>query len=59
MSSEENDDKAKATNAILDMLREAGVSTESLEDTKHAFWDTQVQYSPVMEYLFILDLFRS
>mmetsp|Transcript_9163 Transcript_9163/g.14699 ORF Transcript_9163/g.14699 Transcript_9163/m.14699 type:complete len:428 (-) Transcript_9163:70-1353(-) len=41
MSSEENDDKSKTTNAILDMLREAGVSTKSLEDTKHAFWDTQ------------------
>jgi hypothetical protein len=26
------------------MLREAGVSTKSLEEKKHAFWDTQVCY---------------
>ena len=38
-----NNDKSKTTSAILDMLREAGVSTKSLEETKHAFWDTQVR----------------
>ena len=38
-----NDEKVdKAKEDILKMLREAGVSTESLVDTSHAFWDTQV-----------------
>ena len=37
-----NDDKNKATDDILKMLREAGVSTESLVEKSHAFWDTQV-----------------
>ena len=35
-------DKNKASESILEMLREAGVSTESLEEKRHAFWDTQV-----------------
>eukprot|EP00934_Nitzschia_sp_Nitz4_P001606 Nitzschia sp. Nitz4//scaffold118_size93875//19996//21357//NITZ4_004779-RA/size93875-augustus-gene-0.82-mRNA-1//1//CDS//3329533697//1606//frame0 len=38
---QENDDKKKAADGILDMLREAGVSTHELEDTEHRFWDTQ------------------
>ena len=48
MSGEENtnnngeEEKKKTADAILDMLREAGVSTRDLEDKKHAFWDTQV-----------------
>jgi molybdopterin biosynthesis enzyme MoaB len=33
------DDK---TQEIIDMLKEAGVSTENIVDTEHAFWDTQV-----------------
>jgi hypothetical protein len=41
-SNDENVDKAKAAEDILKMLREAGVSTDSLVDTSHAFWDTQV-----------------
>mmetsp|Transcript_87588 Transcript_87588/g.252916 ORF Transcript_87588/g.252916 Transcript_87588/m.252916 type:complete len:421 (-) Transcript_87588:28-1290(-) len=28
-------------NGILEMLKEAGVSTKDLEEKKHAFWDTQ------------------
>jgi glycylpeptide N-tetradecanoyltransferase len=31
----------KTVDGTLEMLREAGVSTESLEDKAHAFWDTQ------------------
>jgi len=48
MSGEDNnnmngDEEAKkAADGILEMLREAGVSTNDLEDKKHAFWDTQV-----------------
>jgi hypothetical protein len=30
-------------NGILQMLKQAGVSTEDLEQKKHAFWDTQVR----------------
>jgi hypothetical protein len=46
MSSNDDDkeDKNKTADAILEMLREAGVSTKSLEEKKHAFWDTQVGY---------------
>lgn len=43
-----DEDSKKTTDAILEMLREAGVSTESLEDTRHAFWDTQVRLVSVM-----------
>jgi len=32
-------------NGILEMLKHAGVSTEDLEQKKHAFWDTQVRIS--------------
>lgn len=45
MSGEESnndDDRKRAADGILEMLREAGVSTADLEDKKHAFWDTQV-----------------
>jgi len=35
------DDKVKTTDEILKMLKEAGVSAESLVDKSHAFWDTQ------------------
>lgn len=28
---------------ILELLKSAGVSTENLEEKKHAFWDTQVR----------------
>lgn len=41
--SDDNVDKNKATDDILKMLKEAGVSTESLVDKSHAFWDTQVR----------------
>lgn len=45
MSGEDNNNAAaddKTTvNSILEMLREAGVSTRDLEEKKHAFWDTQ------------------
>lgn len=44
MSGEESnngDDRKRAADGILEMLREAGVSTADLEDKKHAFWDTQ------------------
>lgn len=30
-------------NGILEMLKQAGVSAEDLEQKKHAFWDTQVR----------------
>jgi hypothetical protein len=36
------DDRKRTADGILEMLREAGVSTADLEDKKHAFWDTQV-----------------
>ena len=43
MSSNDKDaEKKKADDDIIKMLREAGVSTESLVDKNHAFWDTQV-----------------
>ena len=42
MSGEQEEDKSKPADAILEMLREAGVSTTSLEEKRHAFWDTQV-----------------
>jgi predicted transcriptional regulator len=42
MSADEEEDKSKTANAILEMLKEAGVSTKNVEDKKHAFWDTQV-----------------
>jgi len=42
MSSNDKDaEKKKADDDIIKMLREAGVSTESLVDKNHAFWDTQ------------------
>lgn len=37
------DDNKQAAEDILKMLREAGVSTESLVEKSHAFWDTQVR----------------
>ena len=42
MSGDEADSN-KAAEDILKMLREAGVSTESLVEKSHAFWDTQVR----------------
>lgn len=40
---EDNDeDKNKTASAIIEMLKEAGVSTDSLEQKEHKFWDTQV-----------------
>jgi hypothetical protein len=43
-SDEENEhDKKTGAERILEMLREAGVSTENLKEKKHAFWDTQVR----------------
>ena len=41
-SNSDTADKNKAADDILKMLREAGVSTESLVEKSHAFWDTQV-----------------
>ncbi len=38
----ETADEKATLNGILEMLREAGVSTKDLEEKKHAFWDTQV-----------------
>ena len=32
----------KNKNKVLQMLEEAGVSTESLVEESHPFWDTQV-----------------
>jgi ABC-type oligopeptide transport system ATPase subunit len=43
-SNGENDhDEKTGAEKILEMLRQAGVSTENLEEKKHAFWDTQVR----------------
>lgn len=47
MSGDDSNDNSAANdqatvNDILEMLREAGVSTKDLEEKKHAFWDTQV-----------------
>mmetsp|Transcript_37542 Transcript_37542/g.91071 ORF Transcript_37542/g.91071 Transcript_37542/m.91071 type:complete len:416 (-) Transcript_37542:40-1287(-) len=36
-----DDDKNKTASAIIEMLKEAGVSTHSLEQKEHKFWDTQ------------------
>ena len=45
MSSNDNEqDKSKTADAILEMLKEAGVSAKALEDEEHKFWDTQVRY---------------
>ena len=46
------DDKA-TVNSILEMLREAGVSTKDLEEKKHAFWDTQVGVIPVQYGVYV------
>ena len=46
-SNDEIAEKNKAADNILEMLREAGVSTESLEEKRHAFWDTQVSVARV------------
>ena len=37
------DSNNETMNGILAMLKQAGVSTEDLEQKKHAFWDTQVR----------------
>lgn len=42
MSFGDDEEKQKTADAILEMLRDAGVSTKNLEEKKHAFWDTQV-----------------
>jgi hypothetical protein len=51
MSEDENSNNdtsnSAAMNGILEMLKQAGVSTNDLEQKKHAFWDTQVRYQPV------------
>jgi len=39
--SSDDADKNKTADDILKMLKEAGVSAESLVDKSHAFWDTQ------------------
>ena len=39
------DDK---TQEIIDMLKEAGVSTDNIVDKEHAFWDTQVRHIVLM-----------
>lgn len=47
------DDKVKTTDEILKMLKEAGVSAESLVDKSHAFWDTQVSFiAPDEQFVF-------
>lgn len=38
------DDKNKTASAIIEMLKDAGVSTSSLEDEDHKFWNTQVRF---------------
>mmetsp|Transcript_4325 Transcript_4325/g.4918 ORF Transcript_4325/g.4918 Transcript_4325/m.4918 type:complete len:419 (-) Transcript_4325:115-1371(-) len=40
-SNDEIVEKKKTTENILQLLEENGVSTESLVETKHTFWDTQ------------------
>jgi len=40
-SNDDNVDKNKAADGIIKMLKEAGVSAESLVEKSHAFWDTQ------------------
>jgi hypothetical protein len=57
MSDDNNEDERnETTEEIMDMLKEAGVSTQSLEDNKeHKFWDTQVRNNEVV----ISSLFRS
>jgi hypothetical protein len=40
---ENEDDQKTGAERILEMLRQAGVSTENLEEKKHPFWDTQVR----------------
>lgn len=37
-----DEDKNKSASAIIEMLKEAGVSTDGLEQKEHKFWDTQV-----------------
>ena len=47
----------KNKNKVLQMLEEAGVSTESLVEESHPFWDTQVSsVTTVWIILFILIL---
>ena len=44
----------KNKNKVLQMLEEAGVSTESLVEESHPFWDTQVSRSSVTTVWMIL-----
>ena len=44
-SNDETPEKNKTAEDILKMLREAGVSTESLVEKSHSFWDTQVIFN--------------
>lgn len=42
------EDKQRTANAIIEMLKQSGVSTTKiLEEKRHAFWDTQVRDSLV------------
>jgi glycylpeptide N-tetradecanoyltransferase len=41
MSEKSDENKKTGTNGILEMLRDAGVSTASREEERRAFWDTQ------------------
>ena len=50
------DDKNKTASAIIEMLKDAGVSTSSLEDEDHKFWNTQVRvFSFPQDFLILLD----
>lgn len=58
--SDSNDDDNKnnksiddKTQEIIEMLKEAGVSTETLAED-HAFWDTQVRLDVLVLFLFFL-----
>lgn len=43
MSNDNEDEKNKTAAAIIEMLKDAGVSTHDLEEKEHKFWDTQVR----------------
>ena len=51
------DDKNKTASAIIEMLKDAGVSTSSLEDEDHKFWNTQVRvfFLFTQDFLILLD----
>jgi hypothetical protein len=58
MSDDNNEEETFEAHGIIDMLKEAGVTTQCLEDKEHKFWDTQVRNNElVISSLWIMTSF--